>query len=158
MNQNEMRLLNKNALSEGQYIFDNSINKNFILKSKSKPKANHSQTENFYRELSALRRSYSNSRISYDKWQKSISNQRPHLNRSQNWSSKVMSEHEMENFLTRKNQSKLQSFQVLRSEGMSAMALANKHSQPLVHAHIVPRHHLKNKSMVHSLKDDSLIG
>ncbi len=79
-----------------------------------------------YKELSVLRRSYSNSRINYDKWQ------RIHGNQDQTWHSKIMSESQMKTFLARKNaayrqgisdcsnNSKLHSFQMLRKEGLMA--------------------------------------
>ncbi len=65
-----------------------------------------------------VRRSYSNSRLNYEKWQKSLNHHRAYLlnnTNQENWTSKIMSEHEMQRFFNQKNLHS-QSFQMIRSD------------------------------------------
>ncbi len=154
----ETRALNfYEGVPSGQYILDASStnnNMNFILKAQTRlsVSAQKDMENGLYKELSVLRRSYSNSRLNYERWQLSMSQQHPaNNNQNQAWNSKIMSEHQMATFLAKKrathrqgkatsnNISKLQSFQMLRHQGG-----------------LMPRD--SRFEMVQSLRDESLDG
>ena len=162
--QNEKRPIS-NLVNEGQYFLDNSTNKNFILKPKpgNDVNGNMSVNNNVYRELSMLRRSYSNSKLNNENWRRTLTSQRPHENQHQNWPSQIMSQHQLELFLANRNQkqqqlqhhqqrqypqSKMHSFQVLRSEGMLQTG-----GGPLNQSRIITT---GNSRMIQSLRDESL--
>lgn len=155
---------------------------NFILKAKGSDRmvsshysANAASNEDeLYRELSVVRRSYSNSRLNHDKWQRTIAQQRPQMYNSAtskpgNWPSTVMTAHQMNKFLVGQNtnrqqaQSKMHSFQVLRSESLlkaastclNQQSSSNSSSHDQTNSHGLNSHPI-NYSMIQSLRDDSL--
>lgn len=178
-------LMNRHDHSQ-QYIDLNQSNTNrtnFILKAKgsdlmvsSHQAAYGARNEDeLYRELSVLRRSYSNSRLNHDKWQRTIAQQRPQMcsatSKPGNWPSTLMTAHQMNKFLVGQNinrhqqaRSKMHSFQVLRSESLlkaastclnqqSSSSHSSSHDQ--TNSHGLNSHPI-NYSMIQSLRDDSL--
>lgn len=152
---------------------------NFILKARgsdlmvsSHHAANTVNEDELYRELSVLRRSYSNSRLNHEKWQRAIAQQRPHMysatSRPRNWPSTLMTQHQMNRLLVGQNnrhqpQSKMHSFQVLRSESLlktassclNQQSASNSSTDDQTNSHGLNSHPI-NYSMIQSLRDDSL--
>ena len=151
-----------------QYIsLNQSANRNFILKAKgSDLMISHANNDELYREISILRRSYSNSRLNFNKWQRAVAEKRPHIivNRTHNWPSRLMTQYQVDRFLAGQNfgqQSKMHSFQVLRSESLMRAASTCMNQQSTSNASTDQNSQGINSrpinySMIQSFRDDSL--
>jgi hypothetical protein len=151
-----------------QYIsLNQSANRNFILKAKgSDLMISHANNDELYREISILRRSYSNSRLNYNKWQRAVAEKRPHIivNRTHNWPSRLMTQYQVDRFLAGQNfgqQSKMHSFQVLRSESLMRAASTCMNQQSTSNSSTDQNSQGINSrpinySMIQSFRDDSL--
>lgn len=155
--QNEKRPIS-NLIYEGQQILDNSTYKNFVLKPKPNVSRDMNANQDIFRELSILRRSYSNSKLNNEIWRQGLAKNRPYVNQQQNWPSQIMSQHQIELFLKNKNQrtfqrqqpnSKMHSFQVLRSSEDMLQAESEISNQNKII-------NMGNNRMIQSFRDDSL--